>query len=151
MPRAESARVPGGFTLIEALLILMLTAVMAAVAYPSFRSQMLKARRTDALIALMQLQQGQERWRAAHLRYGSGDELSAPARSPQGHYRLRVVSADPSGFELEATALDGQQNDTRCRVLRISRQRGETRYLAGTASGGVDADSDPVHRECWAR
>lgn len=159
MQRAESPapaastglRTQRGFTLIEAVLVVGLIALLAAIAYPSFRSQMLKARRTDALIALMQLQQSQERWRSTHLRYGSAAELAAPATSPQGHYVLQVASADPTGFELVATAIGGQQADALCRVLRISRQHGETRYLAGTAPASTGTDDDPVNRQCWAR
>lgn len=53
-----------GFTLIELMLVVVVIAVLAAVAYPSFVDQVRASRRAEAVATLSLIQQAQERWRA---------------------------------------------------------------------------------------
>ena len=151
MQRAEHPRrrSPRGFTLMEIVVALMLVALLVMLAFPSFQAQWLKARRGDGRVALMQLQQGQERWRADHAAYATAHELNAPEQSPHGHYRLRVHSASASGYELHAEAQGPQREDTACKVLRVRQSQGEAAFLSGPSQ---DVDNpDRINRGCWNR
>jgi len=151
MQRADFTRQRSqrGLTLVEIVIAMLLAAVLVTLAYPSFRAQWLKARRGDGRVALMQLQQGQERWRAEHPSYATGTELGAPERSPEGHYRLAVHEVSPSGYELRAVAEGAQREDTGCSVLKVRQTQGETMFLSGPSQ---DADNaHDTNRGCWNR
>jgi type IV pilus assembly protein PilE len=137
----------GGFTLIELLVVMTLVVILGLIAYPSFQSLVFKARRGDARAALMQIQQHQERWRAQNSRYADLAELGVPAASARGHYQLGVSRPGPTGYELVARAVGSQENDTRCKVLRVIQAGGHIAY----ASGSDDSSRNPqdTNRQCW--
>lgn len=53
---------PTGFTLIEVMITVAIVAILAAVAYPSYRDSVLKGKRAEARTALTELLQQQERF-----------------------------------------------------------------------------------------
>lgn len=139
----------GGFSVVELVVVMAVIGILAALAYPSLRAHWLKARRADAHNALMQLQQAQERWRADHRSYATAAELEAPATSLEGHYRLSVTGASPSGYELRADAVGGQQGDAACRVMALRQAEGAVHRLAGTDTLAPEAAL--AARRCWSR
>ena len=58
-----------GFTMIEMMVTLIILAVLAAIALPSYQESVLKARRTEARAALMKTMQQQERYYSLHTTY----------------------------------------------------------------------------------
>ena len=151
MQRADPLRqrLPRGLTLIEIAIALLIVALLVTLAYPSFRAQWLKARRGDGRVALMQLQQGQERWRADHPAYATAGELGAPEQSPHGHYRLGIHAVSASGYELRAVADGPQRADTLCNVLLVRQSHGDTTFVSGPS---LDADNpESANRGCWNR
>jgi type IV pilus assembly protein PilE len=146
---ARRARRANGFTLIETMVTIGIAGVLSSVAYPSLEGQVMRARRTDALVALMQAQLAQERFRANHASYGSLAETGVRPTSPAGHYRIEVASSGAVGFELLASAVARQARDARCRHLRLALVDATLIYASGsdaTTSNGVDAN-----RACWSR
>ncbi len=109
-----------GFSLIELLTALAIIAILATVTVPSFSGLVAKARRSDAVSALFQMQLAQERWRADHLSYAA--DLSSlgytSAESPDGHYGLRVTHADAASYIVIAEPLGSQEGD-RCGTFAI--------------------------------
>ena len=93
-PPARRVRRPGGFTLIETMVTVAVAGVLSSVAYPSLEGQVMRARRSDALVALMQAQLAEERFRANNASYGSLADAGVRPTSPAGHYRVQVVSSD---------------------------------------------------------
>lgn len=145
-PRRRRAR---GFTLIESMVAVAVAGVLSSLAYPNLEAQILRARRTDALVALMQAQLAQERYRAHHTGYASLADAGVRATSPAGHYRLEVVSSSADGFDLLASATAGQARDARCRHLRLALVDASLVYASGSdATTGNDA---AANRACWSR
>lgn len=139
-----------GFTLVEALAVMTILAVLAAVAIPGYQRAVQRAHRTDARLALLRIQYLQERHYAEHHVYaGSMAELAGGAGaavSDQGDYDLSV-SADPSAqtFVAQARArIPGRQaGDTDCRGLSLDHS-GTRR---NQAMGMPWRDTDPSR--CW--
>ena len=53
-----------GLTLIELLIVIIIVGILAAIAIPTYRGYMQRARRADAKTALEQVRAAQEMWRA---------------------------------------------------------------------------------------
>jgi type IV pilus assembly protein PilE len=145
--RARPGRRPRGFTLIELLIAMVVAAILASIALPSFADALRRARRVEAMGALLQLQLAQERWRADHTRYsGQLTDLGIPANTPAGTYVVAVQEADDTGFVATATAATLQAGDTPCRVLKLV-ARGGSFVRASLDGAGVET-TDPANR-CW--
>jgi len=146
---------PRGFTLMELLVAVAVSAVLATLAYPSFADQVRKSRRLDAVQALAQVQGAQERWRARCPCYAgsltdsaaacpatacaAGQGLGMPQTTTRaGHYALALSDVTPTGYTLVASALPGgpQARDATCATLGLTVRH-------GTAS--------PWPAACWSR
>jgi type IV pilus assembly protein PilE len=138
-----------GFTLIESLVTLAVAGVLSSIAYPSVEAQLQRARRADALVALLQAQLAEERHRANNTAYATLAELGLRDTSPAGHYRLQATTNASAGYDIVATAIAAQARDARCRVLRLSLADGNLVQTSGsdaTTANGADAN-----RACWSR
>ena len=147
--RFRLARRARGFTLIETMVTVGIAGVLSSVAYPSLEGQVLRARRTDALVALLQAQLAEERYRANNASYGSLAEAGLRGTSPAGYYTVQVASAGTDGYALLASANARQARDAACRHLRLSLVDTALVY----ASGPTPTTSNPadVNRRCWSR
>lgn len=138
-----------GFTLIESMAAVAISAIISAIALPSLEAQIQRARRTDALVATLAVQLAQERWRTNAPSYGSLAQIGHAAVSSRGHYQLALSGTGPSGYVLTATASGAQTRDSACRVLRMSVLGGEPLLASGSdATVGNDA---AANRRCWNR
>lgn len=150
-PRADlrrtcGRRAPGGYTLIELMIVVGVIGLLAAIAYPAYQGQMNKGRRADAITAMTQIQQAQERWRANRPVYANQTELTAAApaglgfaaTSEKGYYTLALSDVTGTGYKLTATAVPGksQSGDTGCTALVV------------TVAGGTGTHTPA---KCWAR
>jgi len=136
-----------GFTLIEVLSVLGITSILSSIAYPSFQGSLQKARRADALVALVQVQISQERWFANHRGYATLAQLRLPVQTNAGHYTLEVIAADEARYEVVARASGAQARDSECRQLKLVTEGGVTTR----ASGADDNAANPpaANRRCW--
>jgi type IV pilus assembly protein PilE len=128
-----------GFSLPELLITLSIVAILATITVPSYSGLVAKARRTDAISALVQVQLAQERWRTGHARYAASlGILGWPSRlSSDGHYQLHVDRADSADFLVLARPL-GVQHADRCGTFAVD-SNGPL-YASGYAGPG-----------CWNR
>jgi type IV pilus assembly protein PilE len=145
LPRRRGTR---GFTLIEVLVATAITGVLSSVAYPSFKGTVHKVRRSDALVAVLQVQAAQERWRSGNMGYGSLAEIRQPALSAAGHYALELAALSDNSYELLATARGAQSGDAACRTLKLSVVGLNAVYASGPDSSV--GNSDAVNRQCWS-
>lgn len=140
-PDASSA----GFTLLEMLTALVIVSILAAVAVPSYMSNVREARRTDAYAALAAaadaLEQAYNNQPPPRAYTTSLAALGLDSTSADGHYDLSVAACDDGTladcYEITAVARTGspQWKDEDCRTLSID-SRGRR-------------DSAPVATGCW--
>jgi type IV pilus assembly protein PilE len=136
-----------GFTLVELMIGVAITGVLTSVALPSFEGQLQRARRSDALVSVLNVQLAQERYRSNSDRYGSLADIGSPATSAARHYQLQTLSADADGYELLATATGLQARDAACRHLRL-RTVGMNRSYASGPDASTTNPAD-LNRRCW--
>jgi type IV pilus assembly protein PilE len=145
--------------LIEAMIVVAVIGILAAVALPSFLDSIRKSHRADAFAALSAVQQAQERWRsnrstyAASLTNGATDTppgLGLSAASSKGYYALSIGAVDATGYTAIATGADGttQAGDGNCRRLRVRVDRGNIFYGSAASDGEFD---ESTGNRCWAR
>lgn len=158
MPYRHAAR---GFTLIELLVALVVAAILASIALPSYRSFVLRSQRDVAKTFLVDLVKRQEEWSLKTRAYATGfgpilgiegseihiDRRGLPVNLSSGKAIYSIRFADqpvPSGsaFAFVATAVGSQLRDTDCLSLTVN------------ANGSRMANGSAVESEmknCWSR
>ena len=99
-----------GFTLIEVMMVVALLAILAGMAYPSYQANVRKAKRNDAIEALLRIQIAQEKWRISDTDYATLAELGSPS-SLEGFYSVAIPTNTSTSYTITATALGDQAND----------------------------------------
>ena len=155
-----------GFTLIEMVVTVAIIGIIAAIAWPIFKSQSDKGRRSDATVALTSARQALISFRSDNAAYpadaatalgalrsylvtapnspaidckdGRGYQIPAGGGvvSCQGYYTITVAAADADSFSLTATPT---KTDNDCATLTLD-------HLGTRGSTGAG----PVGR-CWAQ
>ncbi|MDZ7858395.1 type IV pilin protein [Sphaerotilus sp.] len=142
-----------GMTLVELAIALVLVAILASLAVPGWQAQVQRTRRSDAIVALAQLQQAQERWRSQRPTYAAGlgpDGLALPAISPAGHYDLSTSVAPDTAhhrYRVTAVARGPQTDDRLCRWLVLDIGAGQLHHRSGP--DGQTGNLDAQNRLCW--
>ncbi len=142
------ARPAAGFTLIELVIALAILAITTMIAAASYRGQLRRGHRAEAVQALLAAAAEQEKFHLANGRYGDrldaapGEEppgLPVASRTPGGHYALAVPLATPSEYRVVATA-EGRGRDPSCATLAID----ESGRRSATDARGADSTA-----RCW--
>ena len=92
-----------GFTLIEALVVLLIMSVLASMAWPSYAGYLARARRMEGKVALILALQQQEQHHALHHTYVAFSNAEPVAGLPWGSGN----AAPGSAYELDAEACPG--------------------------------------------
>jgi type IV pilus assembly protein PilE len=117
-----------GITLLELLVALLLVSVIAALALPGYRRHVLRVNRAEALTALLQLQDAEEKFYLRHDTYTGNLVASPPAGlgiepiTASRRYLLSVaLSADGQSYIATATPAPdgGQEADLECLAFSI--------------------------------
>lgn len=115
-----------GFTLIELLIVITIIGILGSIAYPSFQSHMLKARRGDAKAELIKAQMKQT---SLHI-LGDYTSLLAAVGLPAStdYYTFRIYSVSTNTYSIEAKAISTatQNNDTGCTTLTTDQDSNQT-------------------------
>lgn len=146
---------PRGFGLLELVVVVAIVGLLASIAVPAYRAQVLRANRTEARAALLALAAAQEKYYLQCNTYTSAldaaeptgcepPNLGFPDRSERGHYAIAVPVADVTSWVAVATAVHGgpQEADTACRTLQLT---------STGLKGAMRSDGSAGGAECWSR
>jgi type IV pilus assembly protein PilE len=131
-----------GITLMELLTVVVIIAILASVAIPTYRNYLLRTQRAEGKTALLQLQAAQEKFYLNRNSYTDDVAgLGLPGTSETNKYDISVelVNGD-QGYIAKATPAvgGGQEDDTRCGTLTIS----------DTGVRGIEGGTGEAE-ECW--
>lgn len=106
-------RASKGFTLIELMMVLVIAAILVAVALPAYQNYIRKAKRADAMDALLVVQNLQERYRANNPTYGTLTDIGFDGTdSLEGYYTISLGNAvSATAYTVTATGVGDQAND----------------------------------------
>ena len=152
-----------GFTLIELMITLLIVAILAGIAIPSYSNYILRANRTDATSALLKVASAQEKFFLQNNTYASNALLATapPAGlgitgTDQQLYTLAVIAPfDPDEgcaltecWAVQATPQSGkrQADDADCQYFYID---SSGRKRSGANKAAAEADTTPG--PCWRR
>lgn len=127
-----------GFSLLELLIVLAITAILATIAYSSYREQVIKSRRSAGAACLQERAQYLERYYTTHMSYEGGEDVLGDCDADvQPFYEISEVGAfDVNSYTIQASPTDAQP-DPKCGILTLN-SRGEK----GESGTGTVAD-------CW--
>lgn len=113
-----------GFTFIEIMIVVVLIAVVASIALPSYTATVVKGRRTDCMGTMMGFAQAMERYFAINYTYEGAANGGADTGAPDSDlfvnqcptegsatYNLTINAADGDSYTVRATPVAGTSQD----------------------------------------
>ncbi len=137
--------VRNGFSLLELMLTITIVAILASIAYPSYKEHVAKSRRTDAQSALLQIAQFMEKNYTATGTYqlpSSAASLpftSIPQDSNNSYYTISLSNVTSTTFTVIATRTGGMLGDW-CGDFTLNQ--------AGT-EGNININGSITVDMCW--
>ncbi len=140
-PRA--ARLVGGFTLIELMVVVVIASILMAIAVPSYMSQVRQSRRVEAKTALLDLAGREERYFSTSTTGANYSQTTTDVGYPvgawpqvigSGYYNVTVCAVGPGlaaacppsnqtapGYAITATPVAGQSQaaDSKCQSFSV--------------------------------
>jgi prepilin-type N-terminal cleavage/methylation domain-containing protein len=101
-----------GFTLIELMIVVTIVAILAAIAYPSYRNYVIRGQLVDATQALAALRANMERYFQDNRRYDPAPGFPDPCAAPQvpfaaGKFTISCPTLTQNTFTAQAVGTAG--------------------------------------------
>jgi type IV pilus assembly protein PilE len=152
-PTLRPARA-AGFTLIELMITVVVATILLAIAIPSYRSEILSSRRTDAKTAVLDLATREQRYYSLqnsfttsfiNLGYVSGTTNPASVTVGSGYYTVSIAAPAPAAgnpptFTVTATTTGSQTSDTACQTFTVDNTGLQKAY---------DSSNNDNTTTCW--
>lgn len=130
-----------GFTLVELMIVIVIIAILAAIAYPSYQGAIRDTRRGVAEADLVELSSHLERYYTTNNSYTGGEGLVttgdplflfnvSPQEGATAFYNLSVAIPSSTAFTLIATPIGPQASDY-CGTLRLDSTDTVSAAIAG--------------------
>ncbi len=124
-----------GITLTELMIVVVIIGMLTAIAYPSYRQYVAKAKRNEAKSALLQIATLQERFYLQNNTYTAdmtnlGFGAAANNLTDSGSYIVNVTAANANTFSAVATYQNADAEAGKCATFTINGQgtKGSTPY-----------------------
>ena len=129
-----------GVTLLELMVVVVILGILTAIAYPSYRQFIERAKRTEAKALLLRIAVDQERFYIINQTFGDMADLqyNEPQITDSEAYSVSITAFDASDFSATATYLLGGEEAAKCLSFTIDGR--------GTKSSLPDPPGD-----CWTR
>lgn len=113
-----------GVTLVELMIAVAIVGILAAIAYPSYRNQVIRTTRTEGRAALeqraLQLEKCFTRYMSYSIAACAAGQATADANTGDGHYRITInTPVSATNFTLTATPRGSQAIDADCPTLTL--------------------------------
>ena len=95
-----------GFTLIELMVVIVIIAILASIAIPSYREFVIRGNRTAAQAVMMELATRQQQFFVANRTYATAAQLGfvlPPEVAENYDFEIDLVAGPPPGFEITFT------------------------------------------------
>lgn len=124
-----------GFTLIELMITVVIVAILAAVAFPSYQRYVLRSHRVEGQALLSEAAARQERYYTQNNAYASNAGALNMTSYVNGlqYYSLAISNVTATSYTLTATAKGAQAKDGEC--LSLILDQAGTRSNTGTGTG----------------
>ncbi|WP_062472129.1 type IV pilin protein [Variovorax boronicumulans] len=117
MTQHSQARTSGGFTLIEVMITVVIVAILASIALPSYRQYIVRSKRSAAQAQMMDIANRQQQFLIANRSYADKTALttsgySLPAEVSSNYsYDVTLQDSGPPTFTITFTAIGSQAGD----------------------------------------
>jgi type IV pilus assembly protein PilE len=103
-----------GFTLIELMVTIVIVAILASIAIPSYRQYVIRGNRTAAQAVMMEIATRQQQFFVANRTYATTAQLGfalPPEVAANYDFEIDVLEGPPPGFEITFEAIGSQESD----------------------------------------
>jgi len=127
-----------GVTLLELMIVVVILGILTAIAYPSYRQFIERAKRTEARALLLRIAVDQERFYLQNNTFGTMAQLQydEPQITDSDAYSVTITANTASNFSATATYQLGGEEADKCLTFTIDGR--------GTKTSGPYTD-------CWTR
>ncbi len=128
-----------GVTLMELMIVVVIIGILTAIAYPSYRQYLAKAKRNEAKSCLLQVATMEERFYLQNSTYTDDmTKLGFPDTgnilTSSGSYICNVDTASPAAFAATAAYQKGDAEAGKCAIFSID---------------GVGSKTSTPYDDCW--